>query len=154
MDEFKKEFWHDADNTDPFNITRAYKKKAESHLELGTLLFPLTLKYLKTAQRADEFCTSVSLQQFAVKDGSFSKDANGLLRQKYLHNICTAQIVVLQTGRSRLLAMMHYVLFAGHPGQNKMYHVVRRDFYCLHMAASAMVTVQNFWLCAPNWVRL
>lgn len=54
----------------------------------------------------------------------------------------------------RLLALMHYVILAGHIGQNKMCWGLRRPFYWPHMAADARVTVRNCYSGAGNCVQL
>lgn len=59
----------------------------------------------------------------------------------------------LESKRPPLLTRFHYVIFAGHPGQNKMYYGLQRIFYWPHMAVDAMVTVRSWRSCACSRAR-
>lgn len=139
---------------DSTDIERATEGSTESHPELDMLSSPLKLDDRITAQGADEPCTTVISRQSTLKGGAFSKSTNGLLKRKHPYDTSTVENVVSETLHPRLVKLMHYVLLAGHRGQNKIYYRLRKNFYWRHMAASAMATVRGCRSCARNRVRL
>lgn len=104
---------------DPFDFKRAADGPTESHPKLDTLLYHLSFDDFAAVQRADEFRTTVISRQSALKHGVFSEFKEGLLERKYPHDTGIVQTVVPEPLRSNLLALMHYVFLAGHPGQKK-----------------------------------
>ena len=59
-----------------------------------------------------------------------------------------------RTLRARLLRLCHNPAIAGHPGQNRLYHALRRAYYWPHLAADVASTVRGCWTCAMNRVKL
>ena len=64
------------------------------------------------------------------------------------------KIVFPKTLRARLSSLTHDPVVAGHPGQNRMYYVLRRTYYWPQMAVDVAVTVRNCGNCATTRVRL
>lgn len=142
--EFQKDCWDDTDDVGPFVMERAADGPTEPHTELDTLRSPLTLEDLIAAPLTKDFSTTDTLPQSDVNNDTFSEDMDGMLERKHPHDAGTVQIVVPESLRPRLLAMMRYVILAGHPGEIKMWHGLGRRSYWPYMAANAMVTVQHW----------
>lgn len=72
-----------------------------------------------------------------MKDGASFEETEGLLNPKHPDDTCTVQVVVPESVRPKVLALRHYVMFAGIRSQNRVYYGLRRHFYWPHMAADA-----------------
>ena len=59
-----------------------------------------------------------------------------------------------RTLRARLVRLCRNPTIAEHPGQNRMYHALRRKYYWPHLAADVASTVRGGRTCAMNRVKL
>ena len=55
---------------------------------------------------------------------------------------------------ARLLRLCHNPAIAGHPGQNRIYYALRREYYWPHLASDVAATVRGCRTLAMNWVKL
>jgi Integrase zinc binding domain/Integrase core domain/RNase H-like domain found in reverse transcriptase len=96
----------------------------------------ITVIEMREAQETDDYC-----QSYRNKEG-WEEDSNGLLmRVSPLDNV--AQIIVPQSMRERLLTLGHYPKSAGHPGGDRLFRTIRREFYWPAMAADCRAFVSR-----------
>ena len=142
------------DDVDP-DVFGSYEGREvlSNNLPNDTLPGPLSFEELAEEQRADDFCQTVLSRQDRKRDSNFFEDTDGLLKRKHPFERDIVQIVFPKTLRARLLSLTHDPVVAGHPGQNRMYYILRRMYYWPHMAVDVAATVRNCLHCAKNRVR-
>ena len=113
---------------------------------------PLTIEEIAEEQRVDDFCQTVLARKSESKDSAFFEDYHGVLKRRHPFDPEVEQVVVPRTLRARLLRLCHNPAIAGHPGQNRMYHALRREYYWPHLAADVASTVRGCRICAMNRV--
>ena len=111
---------------------------------------PLKIEEIAEEQRVYEFCQTVLTRQSDSKDSAFFEDHHGVLNRRNPFDPDIEQVVVPRTLRARLLRLCHNPAIAGHPGQNRMYHALRREYYWPHLAADVASTVRGCRTCAMN----
>ena len=77
-----------------------------------------------------------------------------MLKRRHPFDPDIVQVVVPRTLRARLPRLGHNPVIAGHPGQNRMYYALLREYYWPHLAADIAATVQGCRTCAMNRVKL
>ncbi|CDF34348.1 unnamed protein product [Chondrus crispus] len=115
---------------------------------------PLTIEEIAAEQRVDDLCQTVLARQSESRDSAFFEDHHGVLKRRHPFDPYIVQVVVPRTLRARLLRLCHNPAIAGHPGQNRMYYALRREYYWPHLAADAAATVRGCRTCAMNRVKL
>ena len=64
------------------------------------------------------------------------------------------QLVLPKALRPRVLHIAHYAKTSGHPGGQKLYEALRKDYYWSSLAVDAYSTVRNCVTCAKNRIKL
>ena len=118
------------------------------------LLAPLTLEEIAEEQRVDDFFQTVLARQSESRDPALFEDQQGVLIQRHPFDPDIVQDVVPRTLRARLLQLCHTSTIAGHPGQNRMYFALRREYYWPHLVADVAATVRGCRTCAMNRFKL
>lgn len=108
----------------------------------------LTTRDFVTAQTIDLYCGEVVLA--GGEPGTlYSYDREGVLvKQSKIDG--SGQKVLPASICSLVLYMAHYHVFGGHPGERRLYHTLRGEFYWPHMANEECTTVANCQTCAAR----
>ena len=152
-------FWEENDEFDAVDIERAEATELDAPAspvapQQDDLPAPLTIEEIAEEQRVDDFCQTVLARQSESRDSAFFEDHHGVLRRRHPFDPDIVQVVVPRTLQARLLQLCHNPTIAGHPGQNRMYYALRREYYWPHLAADVAATVRGCWTCAMNRVKL
>ncbi|CDF40838.1 unnamed protein product [Chondrus crispus] len=141
-------FWEENDEFDAADIQRAEDPEAgalDSPVAppQDDLPAPLTIEEIAEEQRVDDFCQTVLARQSESRDSAFFEDHQGVLKRRHPFDPDIVQVVVPRTLRARLLRLCHNPAIAGHPGQNRMYYALRREYYWPHLAADVAATTKT-----------
>ena len=90
---------------------------------------PLTIEEIAEEQRVDDFSQTGLARQSESWDSAFFEDHQGVLKRRHPFDPDLIQVVVSRTMRARLLRLCHNPAVAGHPGQNRMYFALLREYY-------------------------
>ena len=115
---------------------------------------PLTIEDIAKEHHVDDFCQTVLARQSESRDSAFFEEHHGVLKRRHPFDPDIVQVVVPRTFRARLLRLCHNPAIAGHPGQNRMYHALRYEYYWPHLAADVASTLRGCRTCAMNPVKL
>ena len=123
--------WEDTEKFDATDIERVeYTEADASDFQVAPrqedLPAPLTTEEIAEEQRVDDFCQTVLARPSESKGSAFFEDYHGVLKRRHRFDPEVVQVVEPRTLRARLLRLCHNPAIAGHPGQNRMYHVLRR----------------------------
>ena len=152
-------FWEENDEFDAVYIERAEATELDVPASpvappQDDLPAPLTIEKIAEEQRVDDFCQTVLARQSESRDSAFFEDHHGVLKRRHPFGPDIVKVVVPRTLRARLLQLCHNPTIAGHPGQNRMYYALRREYYWPHLAADVAATVRGCRTCAMNRVKL
>ncbi|CDF38002.1 unnamed protein product [Chondrus crispus] len=152
-------FWEKNEDFDAVDIERAEQPEVGAPASAvappqDDLLAPLTLEEIAEEQRVDDFCQTVLARQSESRDSAFFEDHHGMLKRRHPLDPDLVQIVVPRTLQARLLQLCHAPTIAGHPGQNRMYFALCREYYWPHLAADVAATGRGYRTCAMNRVKL
>lgn len=114
-----------------------------SHAEIDSTLkndLP-TLLYFIEAQPKVTYCNQVR-QYIGLPNTALIYDENGILVRKAPID-CAIQKVMLTTLHTRISNLSHYSLLPRHPGERRMYHLLRREVYWRHLVSNVF-TVVNY----------
>ena len=153
------DFWAEDEDFDAVDLDHAQDFEADaSGSQVAPLQddlpAPLTIEEIAEEQRVDDFCQTVLARQSESRDSAFFEDHQGVLKQRHPFDPDIVQVAVPRTLRARLLRLCHSPAIAGHPGQNRKYYALRREYYWPHLAADVALTVRGCRSCAMNRVKL
>jgi Integrase zinc binding domain/Integrase core domain len=110
----------------------------------------ITVGEMKTAQEGDSYCSSIMHSLDSL--GCHEIDAHGLLlRLSTLDH--SAQVVVPQSMRDRVLSLAHNPKVSGHPGSGRLYAMLRKNFFWPQMAADTKAFVSRCPSCARKRLK-
>jgi Integrase zinc binding domain len=107
----------------------------------------ITTEELRKEQAVDHICNKLLLS--AEKYLLYDLNEVGILVRKSPFD-GSQQIMVPQSLVSRVLYLEHYPTAAGHPGAHRMFHTIRKTFFCPCIAEDVYETVRQCDLCARN----
>jgi RNase H-like domain found in reverse transcriptase/Integrase zinc binding domain/Integrase core domain len=106
----------------------------------------ITVQEMREAQEKDEDC-----DRYRTLDG-YDEDDDGLLvRSSPLNG--TSRVVVPKALRERVLTLGHYPNAAGHPGSNRLYRSIRREFFWPGLILDCKVFVSRCPSCARQRLK-
>ena len=108
---------------------------------------PITTEELLTNQLHDAFCSETRRRLERGVAIPFKIDDNGLLVRTVQD---PPQVVVPHNLKKKVLHINHHTLLAGHPGGKKLYHRIRKDYYCPSLTVDCYTTVRLCPHCARN----
>jgi len=110
---------------------------------------PITVAAMLAAQQADARCQEIRELMDHNKQSRFSENEAGLLI-RIVPLDRAVHVYVPQAIRETLLHLELNVVHAGHPGVNRMYSAMRRNYYWESMAAEVYAWVSSCSSCLRN----
>jgi len=103
------------------------------------------------AQQTDDYCVEMCTR---VERGT----AKAFFRSEHHARYCRTphgnQLVIPKSLRERVLTLEHHPTVAAHPGINRMYYTMRREYYRPSMVTDIHTTITECTTCAQNLIAL
>jgi len=112
---------------------------------------PVEFGDIVEAQQSDGFRTELAgrIAKQTAKD-FFRHESHAIYRRSPHGD----QLVIPSSLQERLLKLKHHATTAAHPGLNRMYYTMRRNYYWPSTISDIYKTITNCTSCAPNLLAL
>lgn len=114
---------------------------------------PVTVAEILDEQGIDEFCKEIISGKGCGTSG-FVENEDGVLRRVSLDNEENLQSLIPEVLRPKFPNLTHHSKSAEHPGQERVYAMLNKRLYGLHMSANVTKTVNRGAPCARNILQL
>lgn len=112
---------------------------------------PITLEEFRKAQEGDETCERMRAMQ-GRSIVVVEEDSDGIL-VRVSNKDGARQRIVPKSLRERVLCLAHYPKCAGHPGRDRMFKTLRRDFFWPRMSYDVSCFVTNCPSCSRKKLK-